>query len=97
MGFLFDVQSAIQQKKLAILESKDLYWKRLAEEKKLDLEIKQQTLQEKKKKTQLAHESIRHLELKNNILRHRFLRERERNPLSSSQEDESVDTLNKTL
>ena len=92
---MLDVGAAIQQKKLEILESKDLYWKRLAEEKRLDVEIKQQTLQEKKKKNKLADETIRHLELKNNILRHRFLRER--GPLSLSQEEKSVEKLNKTL
>ena len=92
---MLDVGAAIQQKKLEILESKDLYWKRLAEEKNLDVEIKQQTLQEKKKKNKLADETIRHLELKNNILRHRFLRERD--PLSLSQEEKSVEKLNKTL
>ena len=91
-SFLFDAE----QKKNKILDYQAAYWKRMAEGAELDLKIKKKKLEDQAASVELKKATVRHLQLKDNILRNRFLRESEGDPLAIGPNHPSSD-LNKSL
>ena len=77
----------MEQAKLNIIQHQEKYWKNMAEQSEIDTEIKKQTLIKKKKDIELQDRAMRHLDLKDEILRNRFLAGQSGDPLAISNID----------
>ena len=63
------IEMALLRKKFETAESKRLYWEYMAEEKKLDIQIKKKKLEDEEESIALKKATIAHLALKDEILK----------------------------